>query len=84
MKFEVEPFHTIRNQQFTIFDYDIARGMSKSEVLEVYENFKQVIETNFPSRNVWNYLSREHFLLYLDRYGREEILNMASPVEQPA
>ena len=67
-----------------IFDFEIDKGMSKSEVLDVYEDFEKVIEESFPSRKIWNYLSREHFLLYLDRYGREEILNMARPVAQPA
>ncbi len=66
-----------------IFDYEITKGMSKDEVLDTYKNFEKIIETNFPSRNIWNYLSREHFLLYLDRYGREEILNMARPLAQP-
>ena len=65
-----------------IFDYEIDKGMSKDEVLDLYKNFENVLETNFPSRNIWNYLSREHFLLYLDRYGREEILNMAHPLTQ--
>ena len=65
-----------------IFDYEIEKGMSKDEVLDVYESFEKVMESNFPSRNIWNYLSREHFLLYLDRYGREEILNMARPLTQ--
>ena len=65
-----------------IFDYEIDKGMSKDEVLGIYENFNTVIDTNFPSRNIWNYLSREHFLLYLDHYGREEILNMARPLVQ--
>jgi anaerobic magnesium-protoporphyrin IX monomethyl ester cyclase len=65
-----------------IFDYEIDKGMSKSEVLDVYEGFEKVIESNFPSRSIWNYLSREHFLLYLDHYGREEILNMARPLVQ--
>ena len=67
-----------------VFDFEIDKGMSKNEVLDVYETFEKAIEANFPSRNVWNYLSREHFLLYLDRYGREEILDMARPLIQPA
>ena len=65
-----------------IFDYEIEKGMSKDEVLDVYESFEKIIESNFPSRSIWNYLSREHFLLYLDHYGREEILNMARPLVQ--
>jgi len=65
-----------------IFDYEIEKGMSKDEVLDVYESFEKIIEANFPSRSIWNYLSREHFLLYLDHYGREEILNMTRPLVQ--
>jgi len=61
-----------------IFDYEISQGMQKDEVRDVYENFESVLKEQFPSRKIWNYLSREHFLLYLDRFGREEILNMAA------
>ncbi len=60
-----------------VFDYEISTGMPREEVLNVYENFDSIIEEHFPSRKIWNYLSREHFLLYLDHYGKEEILNMA-------
>ena len=38
----------------------------------------------FPSRKIWNFLSREHFLLYLDRYGKEEIQSMARKMEEVA
>jgi len=61
-----------------VFDYEIKSGMQRKEVLDVYESFDSIIEKHFPSRKIWNYLSREHFLLYLDHYGKEEILNMAS------
>ena len=60
-----------------VFDYEISTGMPREEVLNVYENFDSIIEEHFPSRKIWNYLSREHFLLYLDHYGKEGILNMA-------
>ena len=60
-----------------IFDYEIRKGMPREEIMEVYERFDQVLEKQFPSRKIWNYLSREHFLLYLDRFGREELLKMA-------
>ncbi len=60
-----------------IFDYEIQKGMPREEIMEVYERFNGVLEEQFPSRKIWNYLSREHFLLYLDRFGREELLKMA-------
>ena len=82
-KFKIDKvLHDPDRDMAIIFDYEIEKGMSKDEVLDVYESFEKVMESNFPSRNIWNYLSREHFLLYLDRYGREEILNMAHPLTQ--
>ena len=82
-KFQIDKIlHDPDRDMAIIFDYEIEKGMSKDEVLDVYESFEKVMESNFPSRNIWNYLSREHFLLYLDRYGREEILNMAHPLTQ--
>ena len=82
-KFQIDKIlHDPDRDMAIIFDYEIEKGMSKDEVLDVYESFEKVMESNFPSRNIWNYLSREHFLLYLDRYGREEILNMARPLTQ--
>ena len=82
-KFQIDKvLHDPDRDMAIVFDYEIEKGMSKDEVLDVYESFEKVIESNFPSRNIWNYLSREHFLLYLDRYGREEILNMARPLTQ--
>jgi hypothetical protein len=84
-KFQIDQIiHDPDRDMAIIFDFEINKGMPKNEVLDVYENFEKVIEANFPSRNIWNYLSREHFLLYLDYYGREEILNMGRPVAQPA
>ena len=84
-KFQIDRIlHDPDRDMAIIFDFEIDKGMSKNDVLDIYENFEKVIEANFPSRNIWNYLSREHFLLYLDRYGREGILNMARPVAQPA
>jgi hypothetical protein len=77
-KFHIDRIlHDPERDMAIVFDFDIQSGMSREEVTEVYENFDEIIGENFPSRKIWNYLSREHFLLYLDRFGREEILNMA-------
>jgi len=65
-----------------VFDYDMQAGMPQEEVKEVYQYFDAVIDETFPSRKIWKFLSREHFLLYLDRFGREEIMNMAAHVEE--
>ncbi len=67
-----------------MYDFDIRQGMSRDEVLEVYERFDEILNDCFPSRKIWNYLSREHFLLYLDRFGKEEILNLARDPERAA
>ena len=77
-KFKIDRIiHNPDRDMAIVFDFDIKEGMPRDEVMEVYEHFNSVIEDTFPSRNIWNYLSREHFLLYLDRFGKEEILNLA-------
>jgi len=83
-KFKIDRIiHNPDRDMAIVFDFDIKAGMPRDEVMEVYEHFNSVIEDTFPSRNIWNYLSREHFLLYLDRFGKEEILNMAKTTTTP-
>jgi radical SAM superfamily enzyme YgiQ (UPF0313 family) len=83
-KFEIDRIiHDPDRDMAIVFDFDINAGMPRDEVMEVYEHFNSVIDETFPSRNIWNYLSREHFLLYLDRFGKEEILNMAKTTLTP-
>ena len=84
-KFKIDRIvHDPTRDMAIMFDYEIQEGMPRQEVQEVFEHFNDVIEENFPSRKIWNYLSREHFLLYLDRFGKEEILNMARDEAQAA
>jgi uncharacterized Fe-S cluster-containing MiaB family protein len=64
-----------------MYDYDIQVGMGKDEINEVYEKFNRVIDECYPSSKIWKFLSREHFLLYLDKFGKEEIMNMAGDEE---
>jgi len=78
-KFKIDRIiHNPERDMAIVFDFEIKSGMPRDEVLDVYESFDSIIEEHFPSRKIWNYLSREHFLLYLDHYGKEEILNMAT------
>ncbi len=67
-----------------VFDFEIEAGMSREQVMDVYESFDGILDENFPSRKIWNYLSREHFLLYLDHFGRDKILEMAQDPELTA
>ena len=64
-----------------MYEFESGKGMNKAEIQEVYEGFDSVVESYFPSSKVWKFLSREHFLLYLDRYGKEEIQSMARDVD---
>ena len=83
-KFKIDRIiHDPDRDMAIVFDFDIKEGMPRDEVMEVYEQFNTVIDETFPSRNIWNYLSREHFLLYLDHFGKEEILNMAKTAVTP-
>ncbi|MFQ5449850.1 MAG: B12-binding domain-containing radical SAM protein [Nitrospinaceae bacterium] len=84
-KFEIgRIFHDPERDMAIIFDFDIKSGMSREEVMDVYENFNGILNECFPSRKIWNFLSREHFLLYLDHFGKEGILDMAGREENMA
>ncbi len=84
-KFKIDRIiHDPERDMAIVFDFDIKAGMPREEVMDVYDNFNQIIEENFPSRKIWNFLSREHFLLYLDHFGKEEIINMAGDEELTA
>lgn len=84
-KFKIDRIiHDPERDMAIVFDFDIKAGMPRKEVMDVYDNFNQTIEENFPSRNIWNFLSREHFLLYLDHFGKEEIIDMAGDEELTA
>jgi radical SAM superfamily enzyme YgiQ (UPF0313 family) len=77
-KFKIERIHHAPDRDMAVvFDYEIRHGMPREEVMDVYENFEQVINEHFPSARIWKYLSREHFLLYLDRYGKDGIRKLA-------
>ncbi len=77
-KFHIDRIvHRPDRDMAVVFDYEINKGMPAEEVFQVYENFENVIDENFPSAKIWKYLSREHFLLYLDHYGKETIEEMA-------
>lgn len=82
-KFSIDRIvHDPERDMAIMYDFEIERGMSRREVREVYENFNAVIDEHFPSSKIWKYLSREHFLLYLDRFGKEGIFDMARGREQ--
>ena len=77
-KFKIDQIiHHPERDLAIIFDFDTHVGMSRDEVMGVYETFDGVINDNFPSAKIWKYLSREHFLLYLDRFGKETLQDMA-------
>ena len=65
-----------------MFEFESNQGMDKEEIQEIFQAFDSVVESHFPSSQVWKFLSREHFLLYLDRYGKKEIQNMARQLIQ--
>ena len=64
-----------------MYDFEIKVGMKKEEVGEIYERFNKVIDEYYPSSKIWKFLSREHFLLYLDKFGKEDIMDMANDEE---
>ncbi|MCH7622536.1 MAG: radical SAM protein, partial [Nitrospinae bacterium] len=59
-------------------DFVAEKGMSRQEAVEMNDQCIQLAEEKFPSLKVWGTLPREHFLLYLDRYGKDAMSGKTS------
>jgi len=60
-------------------DFEASSGMSREEAAEINTQCISMAEDKFPSLQVWGTLPREHFLLYLDRYGKEALRGKHPP-----
>ncbi len=54
-------------------DFVADEGMTREEAVEMNSRCIRMAEDYFPTLNLWGTLPREHFLLYLDRFGKEEL-----------
>ncbi len=60
-------------------DFEASSGMSRKEAVEMNSKCISMAEDKFPSLQFWGTLPREHFLLYLDRYGKEALSGNRPP-----
>ena len=60
-------------------DFEASSGMSREEALEMNSQCISMAEDKFPSLQIWGTLPREHFLLYLDRYGKKALSGNRPP-----
>ncbi len=60
-------------------DFEASSGMSREEAVEMNNQCIGMAEGKFPSLQVWGTLPREHFLLYMDRYGKEALSGKHPP-----
>lgn len=61
-------------------DFEIATGMSREEAQEMNRQCVKMGEEHFPTISIWGTMPREHFLLYLDHYGKEALSGKAPMV----
>ena len=60
-------------------DFEASSGMSREEAVEMNTKCINMAEDKFPSLQIWGTLPREHFLLYLDRYGKKGLSGKEPP-----
>lgn len=53
--------------------FEISKGMSIKSAQEANSLCTEIGEKTFPNINIWGEMPREHFLLYLDRYGMKAL-----------
>ncbi len=54
-------------------DFEIDSGMSREEAKAMNDACIQMAQELFPTIDYWGTMPREHFLLYLDRFGNESM-----------
>ena len=60
-------------------NFEASSGMSRDDAAEMNNQCISMAEDKFPSLQIWGTLPREHFLLYLDRYGKEALSGNRPP-----
>jgi anaerobic magnesium-protoporphyrin IX monomethyl ester cyclase len=65
-------------------DFVADKGMSREEAVEMNNQCIKLAEEKFPSLKVWGTLPREHFLLYLDKFGKDALSGKTSVDEDKA
>lgn len=76
------------NKDFQLwYKYDVNRGLNQEKARKINKTFQELIADEYDNSNVWGRLHREHLLLYISRYGTnnlallsKEISNGAKPI----
>ncbi len=63
-------------------DFVAKEGMSREEAVEMNSKCISMAEEFFQSLKLWGTLPREHFLLYLDKFGKESLGGKQPPAEE--
>lgn len=63
-------------------DFVAKEGMSRAEAGEMNSKCISMAEELFPSLQLWGTLPREHFLLYLDKFGKDALNGNKPPAEE--
>ena len=63
-------------------DFVAKEGMSRKEAGEMNSQCIRMAEELFPSLEMWGTLPREHFLLYLDKFGKQALSGKQPPAEE--
>ena len=63
-------------------DFVAKEGMTREDAIEMNDICIKMAEEHFESLKVWGTLPREHFLLYLDKFGKEAFNNKQPPAEE--
>jgi anaerobic magnesium-protoporphyrin IX monomethyl ester cyclase len=63
-------------------DFVAKEGMSREEAVEMNDTCIRMAEEYFQSLKIWGTLPREHFLLYIDKFGKEALSGKQPPAPE--
>ena len=78
----LKKFSELSASKVSNLDFVANQGMSRTEAGEMNSKCISMAEEFFQSLHLWGTLPREHFLLYLDRFGKEALNGKQPPAEE--
>ncbi|MBM14632.1 MAG: radical SAM protein [Nitrospina sp.] len=82
-KFSIEKIIEDPNRNIAMnLDFIAKEGMTREEAVEMNDTCIRMAEEHFESLKIWGTLPREHFLLYIDKFGKDALNGKQPPTAE--
>ena len=69
------------NKDFQLwYNYDVNTGLNQEKAREINKTFQELLDEEYDNIKVWGRLHREHLLLYISRYGTNNLALLSKEI----